>query len=109
MVNLTILPLGSYGILIRMEWLEGHTEIVHYLDKVITCTKKNKETHIIKGKPRPISMCHISSLQTKDIRKKCQIFTIKVEYHSKDKLSKSLYDLEVIKKYQDVFLDEIPN
>ena len=34
-LNLNILPLGSYDVLMGMDWLEKHKEIVNCLDKTI--------------------------------------------------------------------------
>ena len=37
-LNLNILPLGSYDILIGMEWLEQHHVMLDFLHKSILCT-----------------------------------------------------------------------
>ena len=36
-VNLNILPLGSYDILIGMDWMEKHKAIPNYFDETFTC------------------------------------------------------------------------
>ena len=36
-VKINVLPLGSYDLLISMEWLEQHTVILNYYDKNFTC------------------------------------------------------------------------
>ena len=37
-VNLNIIPLGSYDVLIYIEWLEQHHVMLDYLHKSILCT-----------------------------------------------------------------------
>ena len=35
--DLNVLPLGSYHVLVGMDWLESHHAILDYRDKVISC------------------------------------------------------------------------
>ena len=36
-VNLNVLPLGSYDMLIGMEWLEQHILVLNCFDKTFNC------------------------------------------------------------------------
>ena len=54
-VNLNILPLGSYDILIGMDWLETHRVIIDCLLNIFYCMDEEGKSHIVKGIYRPIS------------------------------------------------------
>ena len=51
-VNLNILPLGSYDILISMDWLEQHRVILNCYDKTFTCINNDGKSISVKGIPR---------------------------------------------------------
>jgi hypothetical protein len=36
-VDVNIIPLGSYGYLIGMDWLEKHHVVLDFYNKIITC------------------------------------------------------------------------
>ena len=51
-VKLNVLPLGSYDILIGMDWLEQHKVVLNCFDKTFTCVNNNEQPVIVKGIPR---------------------------------------------------------
>ena len=51
-VKLDLLPLGSYDMLIGMDWLEQHRVVLNYFDKKFTCVSNNGELITVKGIPR---------------------------------------------------------
>eukprot|EP00253_Pinus_taeda_P015743 PITA_15743 len=76
--DLNVLPLGSYDILIGMDWLEKHWSLVD------------------------------SNQLVKCVRKGCQVYAIQVGYaDSKDKTT-ILNNIPVIQEFTDVFPEEIP-
>ena len=48
-INLNILPLGSYDILIGMDWLEQHHVMLDFLNKSILCTSHQGNQINIQG------------------------------------------------------------
>ena len=71
-VNLNILSLGSYDILIGMEWLESHREIINCLHKSLDCMDEEGNRHTVKGIYRPITTQQIFVVQLKKcLRKGC--------------------------------------
>ena len=64
-INLKILPLGSYDILIGMEWLEQHHVMLDFLHKSILCTNNQGNQVKIQGIPKKVFVRHISSIQEK--------------------------------------------
>jgi hypothetical protein len=60
--DLNIIPLGSYDILIGMDWLEKHHAILDCHSKTFTCLVGNRKQSTVKGVPRPISIMEISAL-----------------------------------------------
>ena len=46
--DLNILPLGSYDLLIGMDWLEKHRVMLNYYDKTFTCMDYNGNTIKVK-------------------------------------------------------------
>ena len=60
--DLNILPLGSYDLLIGMDWLEKQKLMLNYFDKTFTCTDGNGNTVKVKGFPRKVTIREISAL-----------------------------------------------
>ena len=55
-VDLNVLPLGSYHVLVGMDWLESHHAILDCRDKVISCLTDDGQQVEVKGVPRPVSL-----------------------------------------------------
>ena len=53
-VKLNVIPLGSYDVLIGMDWLEKHQVILNYFQKTFTCLNNEGERITITGIPRKI-------------------------------------------------------
>jgi predicted aspartyl protease len=64
-IDLNIIPLGSYDILIGMDWLDKHDAVLDFHNKTFTCLDGNGKQSTVKGVPRPISIRDISTLQLK--------------------------------------------
>lgn len=64
-LNLKILPLGSYDVLIGMDWLESHRVILNCLEKYFTCIDDKREACTMKGRPRHIYVRKIFEIQMK--------------------------------------------
>ena len=47
--KLNILPLGSYDILIGMDWLEQHRVVLNCYDKTFTCINNDGKLISVKG------------------------------------------------------------
>ena len=60
--ELNIIPLGSYHVLIGMDWLESHRAILDCHGKTITCLNDEGQQVVVKGILRPISLRKISAL-----------------------------------------------
>ena len=51
-VKLNVLPLGSYDILIGMDWLEQYRVVLNCFNKTFTCVNNNEPPVTVKGVPR---------------------------------------------------------
>ena len=105
-VKLNVLPLGSYEILIGMDWLEQHRVILNCYDKTFTCINNDGKPISIKGIPRKTIVRQLFALQLKRaIRKGCKAYAVTVtnekNLNSTNKLK--LEDIPVLKEYADVF------
>jgi hypothetical protein len=82
--ELNIITLGSYDILIRMDWLDAHHVVLYFHNKNFTCLDEEGKKRTLKGIPRPISIRDVSSLQLKRCsRKWCQLYASHVEEMAK--------------------------
>ena len=109
-VKLNVLPLGSYSILISMDWLEQHRVILNFYDKTFTCINKDGKPISVKGIFRKKTVRKISALQLKrDIRKCCKAYAVTVtDEENLNKIDKlKLEDIPVLREYADVFPEEI--
>eukprot|EP00253_Pinus_taeda_P002643 PITA_02643 len=109
MADLIVIPLGSYDILIGMDWLEKHWSLVDCKTKIIYFRDHHGTRKEMQGIKRPVQIRPITANQlVKCIRKGCQVYAIQVGYaDSKDKTT-ILNNFPVIQDLTDVFPKEIP-
>eukprot|EP00253_Pinus_taeda_P022178 PITA_22178 len=109
MADLNVLPLGSYNILIGMDWLERHWSLVDCKTKFIYYKDQNRDRKEMQGIQRPVQIRPITTTQlAKCIRKGCQMYAIQVGFvDSKDKAA-TLDNIPIIREFADVFPEEIP-
>ena len=55
-VKIYVLRLGSYDMLIGMDWLEQHRVVLNRFDKNFTCVNNDGETINLRGIPRKIAI-----------------------------------------------------
>jgi len=55
-VNLNVLPLGSYDIIIGIDWLESHKVILNYYEKSFVYTDENDINKTFQGLRKPVSV-----------------------------------------------------
>ena len=76
-VKLNVLPLGSYDILIGMDWLEKHRVVLKCFDKTFTCINNDGKLISVKGICMKTAVRQISTLQLKRaIRKGCKSYAV---------------------------------
>ena len=63
LANLRVIPLGSYDIVLGMDWLEKHQVVMDCKDKSINCFDDSRITRVIVGIKRPISLRTILAKQ----------------------------------------------
>lgn len=56
LVDLHILSLGSYGVVLGMDWLESHHDSIDYRGKRVKCLDDSGKSVEIVGVQRPISL-----------------------------------------------------
>ena len=60
--TLNILPLGSYNMLLGMDWLDSHKAKLYYYNKKLECEYEEGEKRTLQRIQKPISVRQISSL-----------------------------------------------
>jgi hypothetical protein len=63
--NLNILPLGSYDLLIGMDWLAAYKTKLDCYHKTLECINEEGRKITLQGIQKHVSMRQISSLQMK--------------------------------------------
>jgi hypothetical protein len=77
--NLNILPLGSYDMIIRMDWLEQHRAVLDCYTKILSYKDNFGTIRKAQGIPKPVSVRQVLVMEFKKcIRKGCQVYTIHV-------------------------------
>jgi len=61
-LNMNILPLGSYDIIIGMDWLEKHKVILNCYEKSLTYRDENNIVRTIQGIRKLVSVRQISTM-----------------------------------------------
>ena len=106
--NLNILPLGSYDVIIRMDWLEKHKAILDFYTKTLNYKDDYDATRTTQGIPKPVSVRQVSRMQFKKCMKKgCQVYAIQITNLLEKEDKHDLEEFVVLRKLRDVFVDEI--
>ena len=66
-VDLNVLPLGSYDVLIGMDWLEAHRVKIDCYNKTFKCMDEEGKLVVIRGIPKVISVRQISKMLIEEI------------------------------------------
>ena len=74
-VDSNVLLLGSYDVLIGMDWLEAHRKRLDCYNKNFECMDEKGNPVVVKGIPKVISVRQVSAMQLKKFcRKGCQLY-----------------------------------
>jgi hypothetical protein len=77
--TLNILPLGSYDVLLDMDWLTSHKEKLDYYEKTLECEDTKGNMRVLQGIQKHVSVRQISTFQLKKFnRKGCSLYAIQV-------------------------------
>ena len=60
--DLNILPLGSYDVLIGIDWLQAHRENIDCYNKNFECLDEEGNLRVIRGIPKAVSVRQISAM-----------------------------------------------
>ena len=60
--DLNVLPLGSYDILIGMDWLEAHRVKLDCYNKTFECIDEEGNLRVVRGIPKMIYVRKISAM-----------------------------------------------
>jgi hypothetical protein len=107
--NLNILPLGSYDVIIRMDWVEKNKAVLDFYAKTLKYKYIYDTTRIDQGIPKPVSVRQVSTMQFKKcMRKGCQVYAIQIINLLEKENKPNLEDFVVLWEFRDGFVDEIP-
>jgi hypothetical protein len=105
--NLYVTTLGSYDIMIGMDWLESHDAILDCKIERLSLVDEEGHRHMIVGRNQGVSLRFISSLQPqKSMHKGCKIYVILAL--NKKGVAEGLEHLSVVREFADVFPKELP-
>jgi hypothetical protein len=106
--TLNLLPLGSYDLLIGMDWLAAHKTKMDCYHKTLECVNEEGRKMTLQGIQKPVSVRQISTLQMKKYcRKGCSLYAIQVLESIEDD-KPNLEDHPILREYKDVFPEEVP-
>jgi hypothetical protein len=106
--DMNILQLGSYDMIIGMDWLERHKAILNCYTKILSYKDDSNITKTAQGIPKLVSVRQISAMQLKKcVRKGCQVYAIQVTSLAEKKDKPKLEDFVFLRDFRDMFVDEI--
>jgi hypothetical protein len=106
-VNLYITTLGSYDVVIGMDWLESHEAILNCKRKWLRLVDDEGQRHLTVGRNQGVSLRFVSSLQLrKSMRKGCKIYAILVL--NEKGVAEGLEHYPMVKEVADLFPEELP-
>ena len=101
--DLNVLPLGSYDVLIGMDWLEAHKEKINSYNKTFECLDEEGNSSIVKGIPKVISVRQKLAMQLKKFCKKGCILYAAYVLEAAENETLRLEDFHVLQRISDVF------
>jgi hypothetical protein len=105
--TLNVSPLGSYNLLIGMDWLATHKAKLDSYHKTLECVSKERKRITLQGIRKPVSVRQISALQMrKYCRKGCPLYAIQV-LKTLEGAKPSPDDHPILREYRDVFSEEV--
>jgi hypothetical protein len=105
-VNLFVTTLGSYDIVIGMDWLESHNMILNCKMKRLSLIDDLGQNRVIVGRNQGVSLRFITSLQLKkNMCKGCKLYAI-LSLNEKGDMER-LEDFPVVSEFVDVFPEEL--
>jgi hypothetical protein len=105
--NLYVMILGSYDVVIGMDWLESHEAILNCKMKWLSLVDDEGQRCVIVGWNQGVSLRFISSLQLrKSMCKGCKLYVI-LALNEKG-VVEGLEHLPVVREFVDVFPEELP-
>ena len=108
-INLNVLPLGSYDIIIGMNWLEKYKVVLNFFDKNFTCVVEDKIVRKVNGFRNPVSLRQKYALKLrKCLRKGCKLYVVNIFDLILNENPTSVRDHPVLSEFMDVFPEELP-
>ncbi|GJT39858.1 putative reverse transcriptase domain-containing protein [Tanacetum coccineum] len=110
-VDLMPVELGSFDVIIGMDWLAKYHAVIVY-DKKIVCIPYGDEVLIIRGNGRSKSKLNIILYTNtqKYIQKGCQVYLVQVTSKKAEDKSKEkrLEDVPIVREFLEVFPEDLP-
>ena len=107
-VDMNVLSLGSYDVLIGINWLEDHKVKFDCYNKTFECLDEEGNSRIVKGIPKVISVRQVSAMQLKKFYRKGHILHATHVLEATENETPRLEEFHVLQEFRDVFPDEIP-
>jgi hypothetical protein len=105
--NFYVTILGSYDVVIGMDWLESPEAILNCKTKQLILVDDEGQRCVIVGQNQGVSLRFLSSLQLqKSMRKGCKIYAILAL--NKEGVAEGLEHLQVLREFADMFSEELP-
>jgi len=93
-VHLNVLILGSYNMLLGMDWFYPHRSKLDCYENIIECLDDDGEKRILQGEKKPTSMRMVTTMQAKhNYRKGCVLFIV----HVPSDKGKDVKDIETLR------------
>jgi hypothetical protein len=105
--TLNMFALGSYDLLIGMDWLAAHKTKLDCYNKTLECEYGEGRKITLQGIQKPVSVRQISTLHVKKYcREGCPLYAIQV-LNIVENNKPNIEDHPILREYKDVFLEEV--
>ena len=108
-INLNVFPLGSYDMIIGIDWLAKYKAILNYFDKTFTYVDDDQTVRNVEGVIKTVSLRKIYAMQLKRcMRKGCNLYAMWVADLLLNEGQTQVKYHPILSKFRDVFPEEIP-
>ena len=106
-VSIYSMTLGSYDVILGMDWLETHSAMLGYKEKKIMFIEDFGHNLVLLGTKRGVSLRFISTLQLNKIMcKGCELYAVVVINNKKYTIDVGQHP--ILSDFSNVFLEELP-
>ncbi|KAL0349812.1 UNVERIFIED_CONTAM: Transposon Ty3-G Gag-Pol polyprotein [Sesamum radiatum] len=107
-VDLVVMDLKEFDVILGMDWLAQHREVVDCYKKEVMIESSNKPKVVFVGDRQVVPVCVISAIEARRlILEGCEVYL--AHMLDAEKVSPTLEEIPIVRDFPEVFPDDLPS